>query len=524
MAAGDFLAQLAVGGADQRNVDLDVARAAQRRHAAFLQHAQQAGLQVERHVADFIEEQGAAVRLLDLAGGPFLAGAGKGTALVTEELRLDQGFRNGGAVQRNEGRVAARAAVVEGLGQHFLAGAGFALDQDRDVAAEQAARPVDDGLQSGVAGVQGVEGQARGAAGFRAAGRAGGRHLVEDAAGNGQRRQLAAQLDMDGLAVNVDFTACLRVMAQAVDERGQVALENHREIAAHGIDRANAEEFGAIAVDGQHLSIRTHGGHALLGAAQVIGTAVKADQDVAAMRRFEQALFHDGRRQAGQAQRVALVAAVVAGNVEHADQPAIRPEDRTGAAGQEAVVFEEVLAAEHGDRHFFAQGGADGVGAAQVLVPRGAGRQGNAISPADEIGIADGFQQQAVGVGQDDHAARVANLLENMLHDRPALLEQVAVALLFRFQGHAIHRLQARGGAVFAQPEAPAALPGADDQRVEQAFRGRALGKEQLPGLLQPLAVGLDALNLSHVSSGFSRFFCAVAERNTCSVYRQRST
>ena len=59
-------------------------------------------------------------------------------------------------------------------------------------AAEQAARPVDDGLQSGVAGVQRIEGQARGAAGFRAAGRAGGRHFVEDAAGNGQRRQLAA--------------------------------------------------------------------------------------------------------------------------------------------------------------------------------------------------------------------------------------------------------------------------------------------------------------------------------------------
>ena len=108
----------------------------------------------------------------------------------------------------------------------------------------------------------------------------------------------------------------------------------------------------------------------------------------------------------------------------------------------------------------------------------------------------------AVGVGQDDHAAGVANLLENMLHDRPALLEQVAVALLFRFQGHAIHRLQARGGAVFTQPEAPAALPGADDQRVEQSLGGRALGKEQLPGLLQALAMGVDALNLSHLSSG----------------------
>jgi len=34
---------------------------------AFLQHAQQPGLQRQRHVADLVQEQGAAMRLLHLA-------------------------------------------------------------------------------------------------------------------------------------------------------------------------------------------------------------------------------------------------------------------------------------------------------------------------------------------------------------------------------------------------------------------------------------------------------------------------
>ena len=73
-------------------------------------------------------------------------------------------------------------------------------------------------------------------------------------------------------------------MAQAVDEGGQVAFENHREIAMHGIDQANAQDVGTVAVDGQYLAVGRHRGHAFRGTAQVIGAAVKADQDVAAMR------------------------------------------------------------------------------------------------------------------------------------------------------------------------------------------------------------------------------------------------
>ena len=45
------------------------------------------------------------------------------------------------------------------------------------------------------------------AQGLQAAGRAGSRCLVEDTPGDSQRRQLAAQLEVDGLAIDMDFGA-----------------------------------------------------------------------------------------------------------------------------------------------------------------------------------------------------------------------------------------------------------------------------------------------------------------------------
>src|SRR3546814_6652049 len=51
---------------------------------ALLQHAQQAGLRLQRHVADLVEKQGAAGGLLEAAGGAH-RGAGEGALLVAEQ-------------------------------------------------------------------------------------------------------------------------------------------------------------------------------------------------------------------------------------------------------------------------------------------------------------------------------------------------------------------------------------------------------------------------------------------------------
>jgi hypothetical protein len=67
---------------------------------------------VERHLADLVEEERAAVSLLEF---PLPRGDGprEGPALVTEELALEQGVGDAGAVDRDEGLVAAVALVVE---------------------------------------------------------------------------------------------------------------------------------------------------------------------------------------------------------------------------------------------------------------------------------------------------------------------------------------------------------------------------------------------------------------------------
>ena len=59
--------QIAIGGRHHPYVHLDGFRTAQPLHLAFLQHAQQFGLQIHGQFADFVQEQGAALRLLEAA-------------------------------------------------------------------------------------------------------------------------------------------------------------------------------------------------------------------------------------------------------------------------------------------------------------------------------------------------------------------------------------------------------------------------------------------------------------------------
>jgi hypothetical protein len=49
---------------------------------------------------------------------------------VAEDLALHQVMGNGGAVEGDEGLIPTRAALVDGLGAHLLAGAALAGDED----------------------------------------------------------------------------------------------------------------------------------------------------------------------------------------------------------------------------------------------------------------------------------------------------------------------------------------------------------------------------------------------------------
>ena len=246
-----------MGGAYQRNIDLNGSRTAKWCNAALLQYAQKASLEVERHVADFIKEKRAAVRLLNFAGCAFLASAGKGAALVTKKLGLNQGFRNRGAVQCDERAALAGAAVVEALGEYFLAGARFALNQDWYVTTKNPSRPVDRRLKPCIASVQGIEIQlGSGRRDIRAPHSPRCRGFVVNPPRHRGGGDLTAQLNKKCFAANGYFAASQLAVTKAVDKNRQAAFEDHREVSANGINLADTEDFQAIPVDCQYLPIR----------------------------------------------------------------------------------------------------------------------------------------------------------------------------------------------------------------------------------------------------------------------------
>jgi len=89
-----------------------------------LKHAKKFRLKFEGKVADFVKEEGAAIGEFEAAN--FLTdGAGEGAALVAEELGFEQTARNGGAINFNEGAIAARTEIMDGAGEELLAGGRF---------------------------------------------------------------------------------------------------------------------------------------------------------------------------------------------------------------------------------------------------------------------------------------------------------------------------------------------------------------------------------------------------------------
>ena len=119
-----------MGRRNQPHIDLDGTAAADTFQLAFLQHAQQLGLEGRRDLADLVEEQRAAVGRLETALAR-IDRAGEGPLLVAEEFGLEQVFRQRSAIEAHVGAACARRVVVDGVGDEFLAGAGLATDQHR---------------------------------------------------------------------------------------------------------------------------------------------------------------------------------------------------------------------------------------------------------------------------------------------------------------------------------------------------------------------------------------------------------
>ena len=121
-----------MGGKDQARAQRNKTIAAQAAEFHLLQYAQKFDLCKGAQVSDFIQEERAVCGLLKVT----FAGtdrAGECALLMTEQLGLNQGFRNSAAGDGNKRTAGAGTKIMDGAGNQFLAGSAVARHQDRGV-------------------------------------------------------------------------------------------------------------------------------------------------------------------------------------------------------------------------------------------------------------------------------------------------------------------------------------------------------------------------------------------------------
>src|SRR6266536_2386712 len=126
----DRFVEIAVGGGDDAHVDLPDPRRSDRLHFSRLEHPKHLRLRPSGHVADFVQEDRAAVGL-DEFSDLLAHRAGEGALLVPEELRFDELFRDRGAVDLDEGPAGDLGAFVDLPRHQLLARPALSHDQDR---------------------------------------------------------------------------------------------------------------------------------------------------------------------------------------------------------------------------------------------------------------------------------------------------------------------------------------------------------------------------------------------------------
>ena len=464
--------------ADEREVHGHRLPAAERRHHAVLQHAQQPRLEQQRHIADLVEEQRAALGLADAPRGALLARAGEGAALIAEQLRFDQVLRQRSAVDRDERLVRARAAEVRRAREDLLADARLALQQQGDRLAQHLSSAVDRGLELRVPRVERRQ---------RIAQRR--RSLVGDLRRRPSDRRVAREVR--GLHAQPDAAPAARVhevrgavlaqapLAQSIERLGQHGVE----AGGHQVRPAQPEQLERGGVGAREQAVLVHGQQALGDRAEALRQPMKPQAQAAplplSVARVEQPVLDHARRRAHQPERVRVIAAMITGDVQRAEHPPARVVDRHRCAGQEAIALEVVLLGVDDDWLVVGQRCADGVGAAVLLVPDRARPQRDALRPTHEVRVPLAVQQHPVGARQDAHAGAVAGLLVQKLHHRLRVRHELPLPLELARELRARGVRRAEHASVRLQPGVPAASPRARERRREELCGHSPRAEEQ---------------------------------------------
>ena len=139
----DHLSEVAIGGGDDADIDLDGLTAADALDGLLTESAEELDLGAGVDFTDLIQEQGTAVRLLKAANAA-LHGSGEGALFMAEEFAFEDLRGESGAVDGNQLGGGAAAEVMHGAGDEFFAGAAFTFDQNRGARGRDLLDGVDD--------------------------------------------------------------------------------------------------------------------------------------------------------------------------------------------------------------------------------------------------------------------------------------------------------------------------------------------------------------------------------------------
>ncbi len=127
----DHLFEIAIRGGDDSDIEGVPFVSADTLQGVALQDPEQLRLQRQRHIADLVQKEGAAVCQFKFSRFTVFSRSGKGAFLVAEKFAFKESLRYSAAIDRLEGPVMVRAGLVHSPGKELLAGAAVSPQQDR---------------------------------------------------------------------------------------------------------------------------------------------------------------------------------------------------------------------------------------------------------------------------------------------------------------------------------------------------------------------------------------------------------
>ncbi len=128
LARLDHVVQPAMRGADKAHIDCERIVLAHPTNLAAFEHAEQLGLHRLGQLADLVQKHRPAVGHFEQPDA-MLVGPRETSFAMAEQLAFDEVLRQRPAIDRHERLIGPQALLVEGSGDEFLAGPGFAEDQ-----------------------------------------------------------------------------------------------------------------------------------------------------------------------------------------------------------------------------------------------------------------------------------------------------------------------------------------------------------------------------------------------------------